>query len=78
MRTIHFQTLLKTMKMIGASLSEPHTDSITERFHICIMVQPSPVRRTWLHEVCRASNITFAYMASVTTRESPAHHAWSH
>ena len=28
--------------------------------------------------ICRASNIAFAYMASVTARESPARCAWSH
>ena len=32
----------------------------------------------WSHKVCRASNITTAYMASMTARESPACCAWSH
>ena len=57
--------------IIGASLSEPHIDDTTGRNHICIIiiiVRPSPARRAWSHEVCRASNIIFAYvyMASVT------------
>ena len=64
--------------VIGASLSEPHIDGTTGRNHICIIVRPSPARRAWSHEVCRASNIAFAYMASVTARESPARRAWSH
>ena len=45
--------------IIGASLSEPHIDGTTGRFHICIIiiiVRPSPARRAWSHEVCRASH----------------------
>ena len=30
------------MYIIGASLSKPHIDGTTGRFHICIMVRPSP------------------------------------
>ena len=30
------------------------------------IVRSSPARCTWSHEVCRASNIAFAYMASMT------------
>ena len=41
-------------------------DVTTVRFYICIMVR---LHRAWSHEVCRASNITLAYMASVTGRE---------
>ena len=44
---------------IGASLSEPHIDGTTGRFHICIIiiiVRPSPAPRAWSHEVCRASH----------------------
>ena len=56
--------------LVGASLSEPHIDGTTGRNHICIIVRPSPARRAWSHEVCRASNITLAYMASVVAREA--------
>ena len=48
--------------LIGASLSEPHIDGTAGRFHICIIiiiiiiVRPSPARRAWSHEVCRASH----------------------
>ena len=47
--------------VIGASLSEPHIDGTAGRFHICIIiiiiiVRPSPARRAWSHEVCRASH----------------------
>ena len=42
--------------LLRASLSEPHIDGTAGRFHKCItMVRPSPARRGWSHEVCRAS-----------------------
>ena len=44
--------------IVGASLSEPHIDGTAGR----IIVRPSPARRGWSHEVCRAS---------VTVRASP-------
>ena len=53
--------------IIGASVSEPHMDGTTGRFHICIIiiiiiiVRPSPARRAWSHEVCRASNIAHSH-----------------
>ena len=55
-KSFTFQTL-SSILLIGASLSEPHIDGTTGRFHICIIiiiVRPSPARRAWSHEVCRA------------------------
>ena len=34
-----------------------------------VTARESPARRVWSHEICRASNSTLAYMASVTARE---------
>ena len=51
------------------SLSELHIDGTTGRFHICIMVRPSPARHGWLHEVCRGSvTARESALASVTAR----------
>ena len=36
-------TLASLVYIIGASLSEPHIDGTTGRFHIRIMVRPSPL-----------------------------------
>ena len=60
--TAMFTRSMYMYQLIGASLSEPHIDGTAGRFHICIIiiiiiiVRPSPARRAWSHEVCRASH----------------------
>ena len=64
-----FSMMTVTITIIGASLSEPHIDGTTGRFHICIVVRPSPARHGWSHEVCRASvTERESALASVTAR----------
>ena len=68
---VPFLRIVMFMSCNWVSLSELNIDGTTGRFHICIMVRPSPVRHGWLHEVCRGSvTARESALASVTARGS--------